>query len=1604
VFAGTVVTFTASGVSGAQPLYFQWQFNNGGGFANVAGANTNTLVLTAGITNTGSFRLVVTNSYGAATSAPVSLTVTATTINQLTVSPANNVFVGTPVTFAASVSGAQPLYFQWQFNNGGGFINVAGANTNTLAFNAAVTNIGSYQLVVTNNYGATTSAPVALSVTLDTNAPLVLNCFNINTTNVELDFSKVLEAASATNPANYVFTNGLAITAASLAPNKLSVILTTAPLVYGGNYTLIINGVRDQSVPPNTIATNTLVNFTASPRERVLIDSAWRFQLGDPGDVTTNVTVYLEISNLAKLAAADVDAETALQASRPDPVATHAGEDISFVMTNYNDSSWRMLDLPHDWVVELPFDSGGNISHGLKAKSGTNNIGWYRRTFTLPAGDAGKNMWLDFDGTYRNALIWLNGHCIGRNVSGYAPNHFDITPYANPGGTNVLVVRVDATRDEGWFYEGGGIYRHVWLVKTAPVHVAHWGTFVATTSLAGSNATITIQTDVTNQSGSTATGSLTSTILDAGNNAVTNITSAISVLSGQHVVVTQVVAMAVNPWSLESPYLYNLVSTVTNQSAKADVYTTPFGVRTVSFDGINGCLINGKHVEIQGQCNHQDHAGVGSAIPDRLQYFRIEKLKQMGVNAYRTSHNPPTAEMLEACDRLGMLVMDETRRFGWDSESLGQLERIMRRDRNHPSVFIWSLANEEWDFQATTQGASVIQTMQNLAHSLDPTRKCTAAIMGAYGGSGFDTVIDVAGFNYNLGSLTPSYHNSHPYIIGTELGSTVTTRGIYSNDTVRGYVQSYDIASPDANWTSSAEDWWSLYHGYPWSSGGFNWTGFDYRGEPTPYYTGWPVINSHFGIMDTCGFPKDLFYYYQANWSPKTVLHVFPHWNWSTTGQVIRVWAYGNCDAVQLFTNNVSLGTKALSVLGHVEWNVPYVPGTLKGIGYRNGHAVITNTVETTGTPAKLALWPDRRTILADGRDVSVVTVAVLDSSNRVVPTATNFVTFTIAGGAIIGVGNGDPSCHEADKASNQRSIFNGFAQVIVQSLAQTGPIVLGATASGLASMNVTITAATTLPVPDAPAGVMTATGDGQVTVSWDVTPGATGYNVKRSTSSSGPYTIISANTAALGFVDTNVSFLTPYYYVVTALNSSGESLNSAEVGATSDAFVTATARVVNSQVQLNWNAHAGVTGYNVKRSLVTGGPYTTIASNLVATTYTDAGAGTCQIYYYIVTMTVGSTESSPSAEVNAFVPYLVWPYQGVDIGTVGIAGSATSCGGPYTVAGSGDDIWNAADAFQFVYVYLPVSTNCDIRAKVLSIANTDPWAKAGVMIRESLASGSRNVYMAISYTNGATFQNRATTGGTTTSSSTTGIGAPYWVRVTRTNNIFRAFRSSDGTTWNTVGSATTILMSTNAYVGLAVTAHNNAALNASVFTNFTVLSPSLPINSAPVLNPTSDVTTNVGGTVTNTVVALDAELSSQTLTFSLLNGSADSFTKISSTNAAFSWRPKVTDANTTNLIRVKVADSGFPTLSATQSFSVKVNPLPVPSVSSVTFNNGQLTLLVTNSLIGPDYGVLVSSNLINWSMLFTTNQPAMPFSWTDTNGATSPKLFYRIKVGPPLP
>src|SRR6185369_249302 len=425
---------------------------------------------------------------------------------------------------------------------------------------------------------------------------------------------------------------------------------------------------------------------------------------------------------------------------------------------------------------------------------------------------------------------------------------------------------------------------------------------------------------------------------------------------------------------------------------------TTFGVRTVSFDADKGFFLNGKRVEIKGTCNHQDHAGVGAALPDRLQYFRIEKLKEMGSNAYRTSHNPPTPELLDACDKLGMLVMDETRMMSSNPEGLSQLQRLVRRDRNHPCVFIWSLGNEERE-QGTERGARIVSTMKRLVKSIDPTRLVTVAMNGRWG-TGISSVLDVQGCNYYDGEID-AFHKKFPQqpMIGSETASTVCTRGIYENDKEKGYVSAYDVNRP--SWGATAETWWKIYDQRQFQAGGFVWTGFDYRGEPTPY--AWPCISSHFGIMDTCGFPKDNYYYYRAWWSGEPTLHIFPHWNWSgKEGKEIEVWSHSNHDEVELFLNNQSLGRQKVQKNTHLMWKVKYSPGVLSAKGFRNGREVATTKIETTDPAAGILLSADRTSINADSEDVAIVTVAVVDAKGRVVPIADNEINFEVGPNARI--------------------------------------------------------------------------------------------------------------------------------------------------------------------------------------------------------------------------------------------------------------------------------------------------------------------------------------------------------------------------------------------------------------------------------------------------------------------------------------------------------------------------------------------------------------------------------------------------------------------------
>ena len=669
--------------------------------------------------------------------------------------------------------------------------------------------------------------------------------------------------------------------------------------------------------------------------------------------------------------------------------------------------------------------------------------------------DRGKRLAVKFDGVFRDCIVWLNGHYIGNNLSGYSEFIYDVTDYARYGEKNVLVVRVDASQYEGWFYEGAGIYRHTWLLKSAPLHIPEYGVFVRS-EVQGSNAVVTVETSITNEQDADAACVLHTTVVDDKNVVVAETGSTPLSLKrfGKHTL-TQTLRV-VNPrlWSLETPTLYRVISRIISSNSTIDERNTTLGIRTILFDKDNGFFLNGKPVKIKGVCCHQDHAGVGSALPDRLQDFRIERLKEMGCNAYRTSHNPPTPELLDACDRLGMLVMDENRLLGSSPEMMNQFETLVMRDRNHPSIILWSLGNEEWVIQNTETGKSIALSLMHRLRQLDPSRLCTYAANNGNHFEGINSVLPIRGFNYMTISDIDKYRKEHPdqILLGSEEASTLCTRGIYANDTVRGYVSDYDLNTP--GWGATAEKWWSFFATRPWLAGGFVWTGFDYRGEPTPY--SWPCINSHFGIMDVCGFPKNNFYYYQAWWTDRDVLHLAPHWNWNgKEGQKIDVWVYSNADSVELFLNGKSLGRKQMIPNSHLAWSVPYQPGTIEARGWRHGRQLAAK-VETTGAPSALQITADRAVVRADGEDVSILTVSALDNQGREVPIADNLVTFDLNGsGAIIGVGNGDPSSHEPDKyltGKYQRRLFNGKCQVIVQGTRKHGTITLQARSEGLKS------------------------------------------------------------------------------------------------------------------------------------------------------------------------------------------------------------------------------------------------------------------------------------------------------------------------------------------------------------------------------------------------------------------------------------------------------------------------------------------------------------------------------------------------------------------------
>ena len=742
-----------------------------------------------------------------------------------------------------------------------------------------------------------------------------------------------------------------------------------------------------------------------------------------------------------------------------------AAPEINFASLELRDGGWATVHLPHDYVVAGQFDPTGDVGHGALPV----NPAWYRKHINVPAADRGKSMWLYFEGVFRNATVYVNGKQVYFQDDGYDPFMVDIADAVNYGGTNVIAVHVDPRGGEGWWYEGGGIYRHVWLNVADPVHVIPWGVYVTSdvhNILTAPSAALTIQTHLTNAGTTDRSITVHTDIIAPSGHVVATANSKHSVGAGNDLEVVQKANVAdAALWSLETRNLYHAHTTLTSEGHVVDRFTQRFGIRTLRFDPNDGFFLNEKPTKIQGTCNHQDFVGVGIAMPDSILYWRMQQLKdQLGCNAIRCSHNPMTPAMYAACDELGLVVMDETRHPGDAVETKASttstfthtdhIEKMIRRDRNHPSVIMWSMANEEWGIQGDPYGAKMLSALMVAIHKHDKTRPVTTAANQGTGQGwivGFGVVEDLLGVNYNYGDFD-WLHTQYPNkpIFGSETASDVTCRGIYATDAVAGHLTSYK--SPEGSWQPLGSRQFVM--------GGFAWTGFDYRGEPSPYP--WPEISSNFGLLDTCGFPKDVAYYYKAWWKQdEPLVHVLPHWNWvGKEGQKVPVWCFSNCDRVELFVNGVSQGAQDMPKFGHVEWNdVVYQPGSIKVIGTRGGQVIATETVETTGAPASVQLSAVRSTLIPDGEDTLPVAVAVLDAQGRVVPTASNMVTFSVRGAGVnAGVGNGDPASHELNLA-NTRSAFNGLCMVLVKADTHSGGVALEATSPGLtgARMNLKV-------------------------------------------------------------------------------------------------------------------------------------------------------------------------------------------------------------------------------------------------------------------------------------------------------------------------------------------------------------------------------------------------------------------------------------------------------------------------------------------------------------------------------------------------------------------
>jgi beta-galactosidase len=853
-----------------------------------------------------------------------------------------------------------------------------------------------------------------------------------------------------------------------------------------------------------------LVNISAfatdgnSSRERISLDAAWRFTKDDPVGVGGKLN-YTNIEDWILPSGVELTKDRTLAGNRPS--LGNPTDDIAYSQSDFDDSQWRLLDLPHDWGIEGPFKQEYPGETGKLAWWG---IGWYRKHLMFPVADEGRKIYLDVDGAMSYATVWLNGHFAGGWPYGYTSWRVDLTPFVRFGADNVLVIRLDNPKESSRWYPGGGIYRNVWLVKTAQLHVAHWGTYVSTPEVSNQSANVKVLVNVDNDTDTESAVIVKNELLELnadGSNgkSVAALSTTELKIAAHRSMSTEGQTVLKNPklWSIERPHRYIAVTSIEQDGKCLDRYKTPFGIRTLQFTADNGFLLNGKRVPLNGVCDHHDLGALGAAINTRALERQVEILKQMGSNAIRTSHNPPAPELLDICDRLGMVVMDEAFdcwKKGKNKNDYSQLfadwheadlRALVRRDRNHPCVILWSTGNEVPD-QETPAGPQIAAELKTIVQSEDITRPVTSACNER--NSGYDDFrkgVEVFGYNYAPFEYG-KFHIANPSqpLFGSETASCISSRGEYffpvSDDQAEGkgdfQMSSYDLYAPE--WATTPDTEFRAQDTNPFVCGEFVWTGFDYLGEPTPYSSDQsnllnftdtekraamqkelqslgkiqaPSRSSYFGILDIAGFPKDSYYLYQSRWRPDVPLaHILPHWNWpDRVGQITPVHVYTSGDSAELFLNGKSLGLKKKGLFVYrLRWDdVVYEPGELKVIAYKNGKKWATDIVKTTGLPAKLMLQPDRSKITADGQDLSFISVTIADKDGLLVPRSKNQIEFEIEGpGKIVALDNGDATSFEPFQA-NERSAYNGRALVIIRSEANVpGIIVLRAVSSGIAS------------------------------------------------------------------------------------------------------------------------------------------------------------------------------------------------------------------------------------------------------------------------------------------------------------------------------------------------------------------------------------------------------------------------------------------------------------------------------------------------------------------------------------------------------------------------